>query len=89
MAEREVLEFLAHVLHAHATGKRRIDIHRLFGNARPLLGRHMVERAHIVQAIGKLDQEDAHVVGDRQQQFAQVLSLLGLLGDEIELLDLR
>ena len=48
----------------------------------------MPERAHVVQAIGELDQQDAHVVGDRQQQLAQVLRLLGFLGDEVELLEL-
>jgi hypothetical protein len=41
-----------------------------------------------VQPVGKLDQQHSHVVGDRQQQFAQVLGLLGLAGDDIELLQL-
>ena len=41
-----------------------------------------------MQAVGELDQQHAHVVGDRQQQLAQVLGLLGLLGDEIEPLEL-
>ena len=36
------------------------------------------QRAHVVQAVGELDQQHAHVVGDRQQQLAQVLGLLGL-----------
>ena len=41
-----------------------------------------------MQTIGELDQKDAHVVGDRKQQLAQVLRLLGFLGDEVELLQL-
>lgn len=89
VAEREIFELFAHILHTHAAGERRIDIHRFFGDAGPLFRRHVVERAHVVQPVGKLDQKHTHVVRDRQQQFAQVLSLLGLLGDEIELLDLR
>ena len=28
-AERQILELLAHLLHAHAAGKRRIDVERL------------------------------------------------------------
>ena len=47
-----------------------------------------MQRAHVVQAVGELDQQHAHVVGDGEQELAQVLGLLGLLGDEIELLQL-
>ena len=46
------------------------------------------EGAHVVQAVGELDQQHPHVVGDRQQELAQVLGLLGLLGDEVEPLEL-
>ncbi len=31
--EREILELLAHLLHAHAAGERRIDVQRLLGDA--------------------------------------------------------
>ncbi len=88
VAEGELLQLLAHALHAHAPGERRIDLHRLLGDAQALVFRHMVERAHVVQAVGELDQKHAHVLRDRQQQLAQVLRLLGLLGDEVELLEL-
>ena len=48
----------------------------------------MVEGAHVVQPVGELDQQHADVFRDRQQQLAQVFGLLGLLGDEVELLQL-
>ena len=41
-----------------------------------------------MQAIGELDQEDANVVGDREQQLAQVLGLLGLARDQLQPLQL-
>ena len=41
-----------------------------------------------MQPVGELDQQHPHVVGDRQQELAQVFGLLGLLGDEVELLEL-
>ncbi len=88
VAKGELLEFLAHVLHAHAAGERRIDVHRLLGDALALLLRHVVERAHVVEAVGELDEEDAHVLRDRQQQLAQVLRLGGLPGHQVELLEL-
>ena len=50
--------------------------------------RHVLERAHVVQPVGELDQQHAHVVGDGEQKLAQILGLLGLARDEIELLEL-
>lgn len=88
VAEGQVLELLAHVLHAHAPCQRRIDVHRLLGDARALFGRHVVEGAHIVEAIGKFDQEHADVVRNGEQQLAKIFRLLGLFGDKVELLDL-
>ncbi len=84
--ERKVLQLLAHLVHAHAAGERRVDVERLLGGAAARIGRHEVERAHVVQPVGELDQQHAHVGGDRQQQLAQVLGLLRLAGDEVELL---
>ena len=51
-------------------------------------GRHEIERAHVVQPVGELDQQHAHIGRDREQQLAQVLGLLGLARDEVELLQL-
>ena len=83
-----VLELLAQPLHAHAPGERRIDVHGLLGDDLALAGLHMLERAHVVQAVGELDEQHADVARDGEQELAEVLRLLGLLGDEVELLDL-
>ena len=48
------------------------------------LGRHVGQGAHVVQAVGELDQQHPDVIGNGQQELAQVLGLLGLLGDEVE-----
>ncbi len=87
-AEGQVLQLLAHFLHAHAPGQRRIDVERLLGNAPSRFRRHEFQRAHVVQAVGKLHQENADVVGNGQQQFAQVLGLLGLARDQLQPLQL-
>ena len=86
--EREILELLAHLLHAHAAGERRIDVQRLLGDAAARGVRHEFQRAHVVQAVGELDQQHADVVGDRQQKLAQVLGLLGLARDQLQPLQL-
>ena len=88
LAERQILQLLAHLVHAHASGERRIDIDRLLGGAPARVRRHEVERAHVVQPVGELDQQHAHVGRDREQQLAQVLGLLRLARDEVELLQL-
>ncbi len=86
--ERKIFEFLPHLLHAHAAGERRIDVERLLGD--PLARRrwHELQCAHVVQAIGKLDQEDADVVGDREQELAQILGLLGFARNQFQPLQL-
>ncbi len=87
LAKCQVVEFLAHRMHAHAAGERRVDFQRLLGDTPARVDRHVVERAHVVQPVGELDEEHAHVGGDRQQKFAQVFRLLGFLGDQVELFE--
>ena len=87
-AKREVLELVAHALHAHAAGERGIDVERVLGDSGALVLRHELEGAHVVQAVGELDQEHAGVVGDGEQQLAEILGLLGVPGDEVELAEL-
>ena len=63
LAERKRLHFRHHLVHADALGERRVDIHRLTRDPVPLLLiRDMVERPHVVQAVGKLHQQHADVV---------------------------
>ena len=87
-AKRMVLELLAQPLHTHAAGERRIDIHGLLGDDLALAGLHMLERAHIVEAVGELDEQHADVARDGKQELAEILRLLDLAGDKVELLDL-
>ena len=42
---------------------------------RRFAGAHRVERAHVVQPVGELDQDDAHVARHGQQHLAEVLGL--------------
>ena len=88
VAEGEILQFAAQALHAHAAGERRVNLHRVLGDARALGGGHEIERAHVVQTVGELDQQHARVVGDGEQQLAEIFRLDGVLGGEIELVEL-
>ena len=87
-AERQVFELFPHLLHAHAAGERGVDVEGFLGDAAARGRRHEFQRPHVVQAVGELDQEHADVVGDRQQQLAQILGLLGLARHQFEPLQL-
>ncbi len=85
LAEGEVLELLAHLMHAHAAREGGVDIEGLLGDAPARLWRHEAEGAHVVQPVGELHQQHAHIGCDGEQQLAQVFRLGRLLGNEIEL----
>ena len=73
--EGQLLELVLHLAHAEPVGDRRVDVERLLGDAgAPLLG-EVIERPHVVEAIGQLHQDDADVVDHRQQHLAEVLRL--------------
>ena len=52
-------------------------------------GRHRVQRAHVVQAVGELDQDDADVLRHREQHLAEALGLRVLARRELDLVELR
>ena len=56
--------------------QRRVDLHRLAGDALLLLDRQGVQRAHVVEPVGELDEDDPDVLGHRQQHLSDVLGLL-------------
>ena len=51
--EREVLELDLDPLDAEAVRERRVDLHRLGGDALLLLGRQVLERPHVVEAVAR------------------------------------
>src|SRR5690606_30032978 len=78
--EAEVLEFHTHVVHAQAVGDGRVDFQGFLGDAPALLRRHGIEGAHVVQAVGQLDQDHADVAGHGHGDLLEVLGLrLGLV----------
>ena len=92
-AEGQILQLLAHPLHAHAAGERGEDFHRLAGLLGLLFRLHAFDGAHVVHAVRQLDQNDAQILGHGHEQLAEVFRLLGLgrgqlqvgqLGDAID-----
>jgi len=87
--ERQVLELPPDARHAEAVGERRVEVASLERDAGALVRFEMLERPHVVQAIGELDDDDARVLGDREQQLAVVLDLSLLRRPERPTRDLR
>ncbi len=73
--EREVLELPLDRVDAEAMRERRVDLERLARLLHLLLLGHRIDRAHVVQAVGELDQDDPHVGGHRHHHLAVVLGL--------------
>ena len=87
--EREVLEFVAHRLHAHPARERRVDVHGLARLLLLLFRRHGPDGAHVVEPVGELDENHAQVLRHRDEQLAEVLRLLRLRRRELEVRELR
>ena len=74
--EREILELGLHTGHPEAVGERGVQLARLLGDPPPLLRGQRIERAHVVEPVGELDDDDARIARHRHQQLAIVLGLL-------------
>ena len=89
MLERQIFELPADLRHTEAVSQRRVEVTRFLRNASLFLGFEIVESAHVVQSIGQLDEDDAGILGNRQQQLSIVLNLSLLTGRERQICNLR
>ena len=85
LGEGEALELGLDGVHADALGERGVDFHRLAGDALAALDfLDVVEGAHVVEAVGEFDEQDTDVLAHGQDELAEVLSLFGAVGLELE-----
>ena len=84
--EREVLELPLDLPDPEPLGERRVDLHASGGrSAAASRAGSAPERAHVVQPVRELDQDDADVVRHRQEHLPDVLGLLLLVAVGAEL----
>ena len=88
VAEGEVFELAAQLAHAEAVRERSVDLERLARDALLLLRAQVLERAHVVQAVGELDDDHAHVGDHGEQHLADVLGLVVFAVGELDLVEL-
>ena len=85
LSEGQILELVLEALHADAFGERRIDVHGLARDPAALFLRlDAVQGAHVVQPVGQLDQKHPDVLRHGQDQLAEILGVLGLLGLQLK-----
>ena len=88
VAKGQILKLRLHAPHTEPVRQRRVDLHRLVGIAELRRRGQMLERAHVVESIRQLHEKDPDVLDHRQQQLAEILSLLLLARREADLADL-
>ena len=74
--EGKVLQLPLHALHTEPVGDGGVDLHRLERLLTLLVGGLILHRAHIVRAVGDLDEDDADVLGHGHEHLAQIFHLL-------------
>ena len=78
--EAEVLELRLERVQPEAVGEGGVDVGGLRGDFGLLDGRHAPEGAHVVHAVGHLDEDDADVLEQGGDDLAEVLGLEALGG---------
>ena len=73
--EAQVLQLAVDLVETQSVRDRGVDLERLARDAPRPVGRHRAHRAHVVQPVGELDEDDAHVARHRQQHLAERLGL--------------
>ena len=73
--EPDVLHLRLDAVQAKAVGQRDEEEHRLAENLVPLILRHELDGSHVVEPVGQLDQDDAHVVVEGHQDTPEVFGL--------------
>ena len=76
--EREILELPLEGVDTEPVRERRVDLERLLRLPHLRLLALVLDRAHVVEPVGELDQDDAHVLRHRDDHLPVVLGL-GLL----------
>src|SRR5690606_4007883 len=73
--EAEILELDLEAIDTEPIRDRRVDLERLARDAPLLVERQRADRAHVVSAIGELDEHDAQILHHREEHLAEALGL--------------
>ena len=87
--ESQVFQLNAHTVDTDTTSQRGIDFQCLERDAFTLFRTaNRVQRLHVVQTVAQLDDQNPHIVGNRDDEFLQVFRLFGAFGAQLHLTQL-
>ena len=81
ITEGQIFKFPFNCVNAKAVRQRRVNFHRLARNGMLLVHRHILHGAHIVQAVGQLNHNNADILCHGKEHFAVIFNLLVLFAD--------
>src|SRR5690349_22397484 len=84
IAKSQIFQLATNLAHPQPVRDGSVNVQRLLGNLFAALGRKVLERPHIVQSIGKLDQHHPDVIYHGKHHLAEIFSLLFLTGGKID-----
>ena len=70
------MKLLIRIVQANAVGDLSINFEGFFGDAAAFFRTHRAKGAHIVQSVGKFDDNDAHVFSHGEDKFAETFRLM-------------
>ena len=86
--KRKFLKLAENVVEAEPVRDRNIDFKGLSTDAGALLGPHDAERAHVVEAVGELHENDADVARHGKEHLPEAFGLGDCVGRELQLIEL-
>ena len=88
VAEAKILQFAADLAHSQAVRDGSVDIECFLCNFLLAFRRQVFESPHVMQAVGKLNEDHADIIHHGQHHLTQILRLLLLTRGEINSADL-
>ena len=81
VAQPDILQFGLYAVKSEPVGEGNEYEHGLRKNLVPLVFRHVLDGAAVVEAVGKLDENNPHIVIHREEYALEIFGLEALLGD--------
>ncbi len=73
--QAQIFQFGFNLLHTQSVGKRCINMHGFQGGQTPLRFRFGTQRAHVVQSVAELNENNANVLGHCQKHLPQTFDM--------------
>jgi len=87
-AKTEILQLCLELVHAQTLRDRGVDFQRFRCDPPARIGLHRIQRAHVVQPVGELDQNHPQIAGHRQHHLAKTFGGGFLPAAELQLVEL-